>query len=336
MAVAIPIALALTGLLFVALGLDPLRVYATIVRGSLGTGYGLSEVLVEATPLLLVCSGLAIAYTAKYWNVGAEGQYSLGGIAVAVLSLAVPDLSPYVAVPVLLFVGAVAGGLYGTIAGALKAKLGVNEIVTTLMMNFIAAQLTSYLCWGPLMGKAEHGTGQPMTEPLPYTLPRLLSDPNYRVHIGIALALVLALVVYILVARTTLGYKIRLMGSNPEAARSGGVSISSSIVIVSFLSGALAGLAGAAMLLGITHRLSAYQGTFSTYAGYGYTGILVTLLGKSNPLGIVLSSVFVSILRTGSTFAYRTMGVPVYVVDVIIGLIILVSMSIEMITRYRR
>jgi ABC-type uncharacterized transport system permease subunit len=335
----IVIALALAGVLFVAVGQDPIKVYASIAKGSIGTGYGISETILQAVPLLLISLGLCIAYKGRFWNIGSEGQYVMGAIAVTPLALYFHGLPSYVSIPILLVVSALVGGAYGAIAGVLRARLGVSEIITTLMMNFIAIDFLSYLTWGPLMGSLERTTagattktGQPMSDAMPLAtqLARILPQPEYRVNVGIILALALVAITYAFVSRTSLGYQIRVMGSNADAARAAGMGTQKITITVAFLSGAFAGLAGAAVLLGAAHRLS--EG-FAT--GLGYTGIMVTLLGKTNPIGALLAALFVAGLSTGSNFMYRTIGLPVFVVDIVIGFILLVMLAIEAVSRVR-
>jgi len=333
----IVIALALASVLFLAVGRDPFKVYVSIAAGSIGTLYGISETILEAVPLLLISLGLCIAYKGRYWNIGAEGQYVMGAIAVTPLALSLQGLPSYVSIPILLIVSFLAGGAYGAIAGLLRARLGVSEIITTLMMNFIAIDVLSYLTWGPLMGSIEKAgafekTGQPMSDPMPLTtqLARILPQPEYRVNVGVILALALVAIAYVFVTRTSLGYQIRVMGSNPDAARAAGMGTRKITIMVAFLSGAFAGLAGATVLLGAAHRLS--EG-FAT--GSGYTAILTTLLGKTNPIGALLASLFVAGLSTGSNFMYRTIGLPIFVVDIVIGFILLVMLAIEAVSRVR-
>jgi len=332
----VPLALALSSIVFIVLGEDPLAIYSSIAVGSIGTPYGLSETLIETTPLLLIALGLCIAFRAKFWNIGAEGQYIMGAIVATPLALSLGNL-PYLAIPVVLAASAVAGGAYGAVAGFLKARLGVNEIITTLMMNFIAIEFLSYLTWGPLMGTLGKAggfskSGQPLSDPMPLTtqLPKLFDLAELRIHAGIILAVALAVVTYIFLVRTSWGYQIRVLGSNPEAARYAGMNTQKLMLIVSFLSGALAGLAGAVVLLGTAHRLAE---RFAT--GYGYTAIMVTLLGRSNPLGMIFSSFFVAGLSTGANFMYRTVGLPIFIVNVIVGLILVVMLGIDAASRLR-
>jgi ABC-type uncharacterized transport system permease subunit len=336
-AISVPLALAISSLVFIILGENPLAIYSSIAIGSIGSPYGISETLIETMPLLLISLGLCIAYRAKYWNIGAEGQYVMGAIVATPLALSLGSAPAFVAVPVLLVASAIGGGMYGVIAGALKAKLGVNEIITTLMMNFIAIEFLSYLTWGPLMGSIGKAgsakSGQPLSDPMPAStqLPRLFNAVDLRVHIGIILALVLAIVVYVFLVRTSWGYQIRVLGSNPDAARYAGMNNEKLTLVVSFLSGAFAGIAGASVLLGTAHRLAEQFAT-----GYGYTAIMVTLLGRTSPVGMIFASIFVAALSTGANFMYRTIGLPIFIVDVIVGLILLVMLGIDAASRLKR
>lgn len=336
--ISVPLALALSSIVFIILGEDPLAIYSTIAIGSVGTPYGISETLIETTPLLLISLGLCIAYRAKFWNVGAEGQYIMGAIVATPLALSLAFVPFFVTIPVLFVASAMAGGLYGVVAGFLKARLGVNEIITTLMMNFIAIEFLSFLTWGPLMGSIGKAgglakSGQPLSDPMPLSaeLPRLFGAADLRVHIGIVVAATLVIVVYVFLVRTSWGYQIRVLGSNRDAARYAGMNTEKLTLMVSFLSGALAGLAGAIVLLGTAHRLAE---RFAT--GYGYTAIMVALLGKSNPIGMIFSSFFVAALSTGANFMYRTIGLPIFIVNVIVGLILVVMLAIDAASRLKR
>ncbi len=335
--ISVPLALAISSIVFIVLGEDPLAIYSSIALGSIGSRYGISETLIETSPLLLISLGLCIAYRAKFWNVGSEGQYIMGAIVATPLALSLGNVPVYAAVPVLLAASAAAGGSYGVVAGFLKAKLGVNEIITTLMMNFIAIEFLSLLTWGPLMGSIGKAgaakSGQPLSDAVPAStqLPRLFDAADLRVHVGIILAAVLVIVVYVFLVRTSWGYQIRVLGSNADAARYAGMNNQKLTLIVSFLSGALAGIAGAVVLLGTAHRLAE---RFAT--GYGYTAIMVTLLGRSSPIGVIFASFFVAALSTGANFMYRTIGLPIFIVNVIVGLILVVMLAFDAASRLKR
>ena len=319
-------------------GADPWQTYRAMLEGAFGTPtqwragqfYNLTETLVKATPLMLTGLGVSIAFRMLFWNIGAEGQLVMGGFAAGAVALWFPELFPFIPhwayLPLMLVVGVLAGALWGLIPALLKAYLRVNEIITTLMLNYIAILWLQHLYYGPW--KDPQGFGFPGTAQFPeYAwLPRLAG----RVHWGLVFALIAAAFIWLVLDRTRWGYEIRLIGENPEAARYAGVSITRNIVLVMLLSGGLAGLAGMAEVAGISHRLQ--QGLA---VGYGFTAIIVAWLAKLNPWGVILVAILLAALLVGGDQIQITMGLPASMALVLQGAILFFMLGGDIFTRYR-
>ncbi len=343
MAYLVPVASFILALLFGALlltlaGADPWQTYRAMLEGAFGTPaqwrdgefYSLTETLVKATPLMLTGLGVSIAFRMLFWNIGAEGQLVMGGFAAGAVALWAPELLPFIPppayLPLMILAGILAGALWGLIPAMLKAYLRVNEIITTLMLNYIAILWLQHLYYGPW--KDPKGFGFPGTAQFPeYAwLPRLIG----RVHLGIIFALVAAAFLWLVLDRTRWGYEIRLIGENPVSARYAGVSITRNVVLVMLLSGGLAGLAGMAEVSGISHRLQ--QGLA---VGYGFTAIIVAWLGKLNPWGVILVAILLAALLVGGDQIQITMGLPASVALVLQGAILFFMLGGDIFTRYR-
>jgi simple sugar transport system permease protein len=310
-----------------AVGASPIATYVTIFTGPTQDLFGLTEILVRAVPLILVALGIAISFRSGIINIGAEGQMLMGILAATATALALPHLAHGLLLPLVLLAGALGGALWAGIAGVLKARLGVNEILSTVMLNYIAAQFYTYLLRGPMIDPAEleTGSGTPQSMRLPHGawLGRLI--PGTRLHYGLILALVLAFGVYLLLWRTTWGFRLRAAGAEAKAARYAGISVPRSLVAAMLFSGGFAGLAGAVELTGVHHR--AIENISS---GYGFTGIVVALFGALHPAGIVPAAVFFGLLLVGADMTQRTAGVPANMILVLQGVIILAIVSAKM------
>lgn len=308
------LALAIGALLILATGADPVVAYQALVVSAFGSVNGFAETMVKACPLLLAGLGVTIAYRAKFWNIGAEGQIYAGGIVAAAVGIYVTGLPAIIHLPLTVLAGALGGALWGFFPGYLKARLKVNEVITTLMFNYIVILLTSYLVHGPMRDRASGITISPQLQ-LSAWLPTVIA--RTRFHAGILLALLMAVVVFWLLHKTVLGFQIRAVGENERAARVAGINVSRTIVWTMVLSGALAGLAGAAEVAGLQHRL---VDEFSP--GYGFLAIAVALLGNLEPLGVVLASILFAALLNGADAMQRAAAVPVPVIFVIEGLVV--------------
>ena len=325
------LALLVIALVFWGYGVDPLLAYRRIFRGAFGSLYGLSETTVKAIPLMLCGVGLAVAFKALVWNIGAEGQLLIGAICATWVALyALPDAPAIVLLPCMFAAGFLGGALWGIIPGILKAKLRANEVITSLMMVYIASELVNYLVYGPWKGAEEWGFPYSSKFPPAAQLPRLF---NTRIHCPtLILALALALLVYVLVMRTRLGYEIRVTGENPEAARYAGMDYFRTVVLVMLISGGLAGLAGVGEVAGIHHRLRYPQGISP---GYGFTAIIVAWLGRLNPLTIILTSLLFGGLLVGGDALQVAMGLPVATINLFNGVILFFVLGGELLTRYK-
>ena len=311
-----------------AIGASPVATYVTIFTGPFQDMFGITEILVRAVPLTLVGLGIAIAFRSGIINIGAEGQMLMGILAATATALALPAGWPKPAVlTVVILAGAVGGGLWAGIAGLLRAKLEVNEILSTVMLNYIAAQFYTFLLRGPMIdpGELETGSGTPQSVRLPETaiLSRLV--PGTRLHTGLLLALVLCVCVYFFMWHTTWGYRLRAAGAEAKAARYAGIHVQTSLVAAMALSGAFAGIAGAVEVTGVHHR--AIENISS---GYGFAGIVVALFGALHPAGIVPAAVFFGLLLVGTDMTQRSAGVPANMILVLQGVLILAIVSAKM------
>jgi simple sugar transport system permease protein len=317
-------AASIVAVVLLAIGASPWATLRTIVTGPLQDLTGVTEILVRAVPLTLVALGVAISFRSGILNIGAEGQILVGILCATGVALGAPSLPHWALLPLALVAGALGGALWGGIAGVLRARLDVNEILSTVMLNYIAAQLYTFMLRGPLIDPDElvtgSGTPQSMRLARAAWLDRLV--PGTRLHTGILLALVLAALVWVLLWRTTAGFRLRAAGAGPRAARYAGIPVERSLVVAMLLAGGFAGLAGGVEVLGVHHR--AIEGISS---GYGFAAIVVALFGGLHPFGIVPAAVLFGLLLVGADMTQRSAGVPANMVLVIQGAIILAIVS---------
>ncbi|MBN1487819.1 MAG: ABC transporter permease [Anaerolineae bacterium] len=323
-------ALLVGALLLLIAGANPLVAYRAMLIGPLSSRYGITEALVKATPLLLVGLGIVIAFRSGILNIGGEGQMVIGALAGSACALALPDLPGILLLPMTLLSSFLAGAVWGGIPGWLKARLSVNEILSTIMLNSIALQLVTFMLRGPLIDPQEiaYGTGFPQTAQLPEQswLPRLI--PRTRLHWGFVVALLLAGLVYVFLWRTSLGYRMRAVGAQKEAARYGGIQVENSLVLAMALSGGFAGLAGMVEVLGIHHRL-----LDGISAGYGFSGIVAALFGQLHPLGTIPAAILFGALTLGADMMQRAVEVPAAIVLTIQGLVVLFVVGSDVLMR---
>lgn len=283
-----------------------------------------AESLVISTPYIFAGLGVALGFRGGLFNIGAEGQLFVGGLASVYVGYSISGLPWYIHLPLALLAGTVAGAIWGAIPGFLKARTGAHEVINTIMMNYVAFRLTDYFLQGGPMTRPDGLPITPEIKPSSY-LPALFPRPM-RLHAGFFLALAVAALVYWFLWKTTHGFEIRMVGANPNAARYAGVRITRTTVLTMALSGALAGLAGANQVLGLDHKLVR---TFST--GYGFDSIALALLGNSHPVGVVLSSLLFGFLRGGAARMQSVAGVPVELIRVIQGMVIIFVAAPEII-----
>ena len=330
-------ALAVGAVMLLILGANPIKAYGAMAEGAFGSGNALAETAVKAVPLLLVGLGICIAFRANVINIGGEGQMILGAIFAIAVGLSLPNWPGWAVITLAILAGFVGGGLWGAIPGALKAYFGVNEILSTIMMNAIAIQIMNYLLRGPMIdpAQAELASKIPQTAALEqaFRLPRLAPT---RLHLGAAFAIGLAILVYILLWRTTLGYRIRAVGQNPDAARYGGIRVRRQIVIALLLSGAFAGLAGAMQVYGLNYRMIT-DGSATGFTGSaGFNGIVAALFGQLHPLGTIPASFFFGALIVGANKLQRTMQVPSSFILALNGLVVIFVVSSDIWRRRRQ
>ena len=330
---AIVVALILGGIIIALVGGNPFLSYIHIARASFGDIGVLSDTIVKATPIILAALACSIAFRMKLWNIGAEGQFIMGafGASAVVLAPIVPaEASRWLFIPVMAMAGMAAGAIWGFIPGYLKAKFNVNEIISTLMMNYIAVAWINFWIFGVW---SEGGFQMSPKFPEAAWLPRLSeyakTMPFFRgltTHGGLLLGILAAVVLWFIVYRSRWGYEIRLIGDNPHAAKYAGISITRNTIWVMMLSGALAGLGGMSEVSGVVHRLQ----TAPIAAGYGFTGIIVAWLAKLNPLVIILVSIlFGALILAGREI--QPSGIP----KMIQGIILVCLIASDFLLRYR-
>src|SRR5262245_24013034 len=329
---AVVAALAIGAIILALAGGNPIAAYAQIARSSFGGLDVFSDTLVKAIPLMLVGLACAIAFRMRLWNIGAEGQFFLGAwgaSAVVLTPLLPPGTSGWIVIPTMMLAGMAAGALYAFIPGFLKARFKVNEIISTLMLNYIAIAWNDFFIFGVW---SEGGFQMSPTFPRSAWLPRLTDFASsvrafggLTTHLGLLFALVAALLVWWLLQRSRWGYEIRLIGDNPRAAEYAGVPIGRYTVLVMMLSGALAGLAGMSEISGVVHRL---QGAISP--GYGFTGIIIAWLAKLNPFAIILVAIlFGALILAGREI--QPSGIP----RLIQGIVLVCLIASDFLLRYR-
>ncbi|MAS34534.1 MAG: ABC transporter permease [Anaerolineaceae bacterium] len=330
---AVALALVVGAGVLLALGKNPIEAYGAMLNGAFGDTGRLFNTITRAIPLLLVAVGICIAFRGGVINIGAEGQLFIGAISVTAFSVAVGEnLPPLIFIPLALLIGFLAGALWGAIPGYLKAYFDVNEILSTVMMNQIAIQLVLFLLSGPMIDprEIELGTRIPQSARLPEAVALLRLAPPSRIHAGLFVALIAAVVVYLLLWRTPLGYRVRAVGQNKDASRYAGINVPLYTVLALALSGGLAGLAGGVELTGVTRRM-----VEGFAVGYGFSGIVVALFGRLHPLGAIPSAFFFGALLTGAEQMQRTIQVPSATMIALQGLVVIFVVSSDIWVRRR-
>jgi len=316
---AIIVALIIGGITIAFAGGNPWLSYAHIAKASFGNIGVLSDTVVKATPILLTALACAIAFRMKLWNIGAEGQFVMGAFGASAIVLApvlAPKTSPWIFIPVMILAGIVAGALWGLIPGFLKARYNVNEIISTLMLNYIAVSWVNFWVFAVWTeGGFQMSPKFPQTTWLPRLLDYAATVPAFRgltSHLGFVFGIVAAVILWFVIYRSRWGYEIRLIGDNPRAAQYAGINIARNTIFVMLVSGALAGLGGMSEVTGVIHRLQ----TAPIAAGYGFTGIIVAWLSKLNPLvAIPVSILFGALILAGREI--QPSGVPKMIQGVI-------------------
>ena len=330
-------ALAVGAVMLLFLKVNPIVAYHALWDGAFGSANALAETLVKATPLLLVALGICISFRGDVINIGGEGQMIIGAILATWIGLTLPDLPGWLVITLALLGGFLGGAIWGGIAGVLKAYFKVNEILSTVMMNAIAVQLMNFLLRGPMIdpSQAQLASKIPQTARLldAFHLPRLIPT---RLHLGIIIAVVLAFLVYILLWRTTLGYRIRAVGQNPFASRYAGIKVQRSVVLALLLSGAFSGLAGSVQVYGVNYRMIT-DGSASGFTGSaGFNGIVAALFGQLHPLLSIPAAILFGALLVGANSMQRLVQVPSALITALNGLVVVFVVSSEILRRRRQ
>jgi ABC-type uncharacterized transport system permease subunit len=309
--------------MLLALGANPLDAYAAMLRGAFGSPNAFADTLVKAGPLLFVGIGTCIAYRGGVINIGGEGQIVIGALFATAVALTFQSAPAWFLVPVGLLAGFIGGAFWGGIAGVLKVWFNVNEVLSTIMLNSIAGFVMTFLLTGVLIDPttADNAIKVPQTQRLPDAADLWRWIPT-RFHAGLILGVVIAILVYILLWRTTIGYRIRAVGFNPRASRYAGISVPRYQLLAFVLSGALAGLGGAVELFGVTHRLFSEGGTISFTTNAGFNGIVAALFGGLHPISTIPASILFGALLVGANSLQRTVQVPTAFVTTLDGLIV--------------
>jgi simple sugar transport system permease protein len=313
-----------------ALGASPLEGFSAMLEGAFGSTDAIVETALKATPLLLVGVGITIAFRANVINIGGEGQMVLGGLFATIAALYIPEMHPLIMIPIVMAAGILGGALWGAIPGTLKAFYGVNEILSTIMLNIVAVQLMNTLLRGPLIdpGEIERGTRIPQTERLAENadLPLLFGDGRF--HIGPLIAVMAAVAAYILLWRTPLGYRLRAVGLNSAAARYAGMPVKRTVVLALTFSGALCGLAGAILVFGSeSHRMVTDGSTAGFTGNAGFNGIVAALFGGLHPIFTIPASFLFGGLLVGGNALQRAVQVPSALILAINGLVVMFVVS---------
>jgi ABC-type uncharacterized transport system permease subunit len=305
-------------------GVNPLDGFSALLVGALGSTPEIAETLVQTTSLLFPALGIALAFRAGLFNIGAEGQLVIGGLCAGVLGerLNAPGA---IAIPALLIAGAVGGGLWGALAGLLRARFSANEVIATLMLNYVALQVAAYAITGPFRTVAGGGNETGLL-PTSSWLPTIV--PDTRLTIALVLALVVALVLRWMFRTTIVGYELRAVGEAPETARRAGIDLAKTAFWTMTFSGAIAGFGGATIVMGVLHRFN-----LALSPGYGFIGIAVALVGELDPLWVTLAAFVFGVLQNGAIGMQAAANVPRDVVTAIEGLIILVLSGRRLLAR---
>ena len=322
------VTLCFAAVLLVFAGASPLDGFRELFIGAFGSRNALTETGATATPLIFTGLAAAVAFRAKFWNIGAEGQLYAGALAVTFFGTGLIELPPYLMIPFLMTVACVAGGLTLVPMMLLRQYLRVDEVVTTLLMNFVIILLVSYLLEGPW--KDPYSLGWPQAASIidAGVLPQIV--PRSRLHLGFLIAVMAALLVWFVQSRTVFGFHSKAVGFNPVAAKHAGISLPRTMLGIALLSGGLAGIAGASETAGLKGYL-----TLDLSPGFGYTGIAVAMLGNLHPIGVIFAALFMAVIFVGADAMSRAIDVPTYLADVIVATTVLSVLASLVLVRYR-
>jgi simple sugar transport system permease protein len=325
-------AIIIGGIVIAVVGGNPFQAYIGLIQGAFGSAKALSETAVWATPYIFAGLAVAVAFKGGLFNIGGEGQLALGAVVSSLIGYALPgwlgfDLPAIIHIPLAVGLGALMGAVWAGIPGFLKAYAGGHEVINTIMMNYIGLNMTSFLLNGPMRDPSVTNLSARTPEiAISAQIPPLFE--GFRIHWGFILALLVAVLIWLLLQKTTLGFEIRMVGSNPDAAKYAGINVKRTIVLTMALSGLMAGLAGAIEVTALNYR---HELGFSQ--GYGFDAIAIALLGKNNPFGVVIAAILFGAMRNGATRMQFLTMIPVDVISIIQALILL-FVAADAIIRY--
>lgn len=318
-------ALIAASLIMLILGYNPVDVYLKIIEGSAGTAYRVTETINKTIPLAVMSLGIAVAFKMKFWNIGAEGQFYMGAFAAAYVAFALPGLPGYILLPLMMMASIVFGGLWALIAALLKSKFGTSETLVTLMLNYIAIKWITYLQYGPWRDPKASGFPRMSRFVDAAVLPEL-----FGVHIGWIVTLILAVLIFVLMKNTKLGYEIAVIGESEATARYAGISVVKTVLISMLISGGLCGLAG-------MMQASAIEGSLSDQmsGGLGFTAIITTWLARLSPPMVLVVSFLFAMLLQGGAYIQSALQIPSAVVEILQGSILFFVLGSEFFIQYR-
>jgi len=327
--ISIIIGLIIGAIAILFLNVDPLQVYKAILIGSFGSRYAFTETLVFATPLILLTSGLILVYRMGFWNIGAYGQYIMGAVFSSYFAIfGSPDLPKFSMLFIMICAALLGGAFWAFIPAFLKALWDVNEVITTLLLNYIALSILRYFMYGPWRDPT--GLGFPLSKqfPLNAQLPRII--PNSRVNLGLIFGIIAAVIIWFIINKTKFGYELRVIGGNPRAARYAGINVASKIIIAMLISGALAGLAGMVQVSGVLRVLQ-----IEISPEYGYTALITSWLSNLNPLIGIFVSILFGAFTAGGYLIQITMNVPYGIIPLIESVILFMLIGGEIFKNYK-
>ena len=299
-----------------ATGIDAINAWCVMFKGAVGSSKGFCTTLVKSTPLMIIGTGMAVAFRCSLFSIGADGQMYMGGLFATIIGTMDLQIPVWLHLTIALLAGFIAGAIWAIVPGYLKAKHQTNIIITTILLNYIALHTIDMMVYGPLRADKSSSVSLPESLSVVHRLPSFI--PGYRLHVGFLIAMAMVILVYILLFKTAIGIEMRFIGPSPEASRTIGVPLMKRVLLAMTISGGLAGLAGAIEILAVQYKLrSGFVGNL------GYTGIAVALLGGNNPLGVLGGSLFFGILRNGSSHMQSKAGIPLAITSVVEGVTIL-------------
>lgn len=324
---AIVVTLILSAIPILIAGGDLWKSYFYLFYGALGTRFNLLETFVKASPLLLTGLAVAFAFRAKFWNIGAEGQLLAGALTATVLGVSLGSVHGFPVLPIVIVAGFLGGGIWASIPAILKTKLKVDDVVSTLLLNYVMIHIMGALLFGPLQ---QPGSSWPRSSEIIDAAKYPILLARSRFHLGIPLSLFAVFVIWFINKKTVFGYQSKAVGVNIRAAHFGGINTTSVILWTALISGGLAGLAGVGELCALQYRL-----IMDISPGYGYSGIVIAMLGNLHPVGVLFSSLFFSIIIVGAQTMSRMTGVPTYIAEVIQGMALMVMLIFLLFTEYK-